>query len=109
MPLFDYMCPWRHMTESIQPSTVRNIRCSRCGGDAERQISRRFGIVGPTTDLRNMFRRFNEASAEMNYAADTYEQRTGVAAPEQNLWERSLATANAMIDAGEAPTIHKEI
>ena len=92
MPLYDFRCSESHTTEAIRPSEVRRIACPLCDLVADRQFSSRVGIVGPTTDMRGMFRRYQEASAEMG-------------GPPSQTWSAAKAQANAMTAAGEAPSI----
>lgn len=100
MPLFDYRCEIGHTSELIRPGSVYRVPCDACGGPADRIISGHVAIVGPTTDTRGMYRRFTEASAELNHAgADTV-------AP--SLWGAAKQQAAAMVQAGEAPAIRKE-
>ncbi len=93
MPLYDFACMHKHTTEALRGSGVYAIPCGTCGRQAERQFSSRVAIVGPTTDTRNMFRRFQEASAELDHSA----------APTLGLWHQSKARAVAMTAAGENP------
>lgn len=92
MALFDFRCPEGHTTEAIRPSDVRWIACPSCDLTADRQFSSSVAIVGPTTDMRGMFRRYQEASSEMGGAPS-------------GAWNAAKAQANAMSMAGEAPLI----
>lgn len=103
MPLYDYRDGLGHVTEAIRPSDVHEIPCPRCGEPAERIAANRVAMGFPTVDSRGMFRRFTEASAEMEHAASSYEQRTGQAAPDDGLWQAAKQRAAAIERAGENP------
>ncbi len=76
---------------------------------AERQFPNRPPLtVGPAVDSRNMFRRYQEASADIDYAATRHEQHTGQSVQDPGLWSAAKQTANAMIAAGEAPAVRKD-
>lgn len=103
MPLYDFRDADGHVTEALRPYGTMLIRC-RCGLPADRvEVNRGIGIVGPTTDTRGMFRRFQEASAEMDHAATRMEEQTGQPAETPNLWQVAKHRAVAMSTAGENP------
>lgn len=52
-----------------------------------------------------MYRRYTEASAEIDYALTRQEQNTGQPAPDPGLWATAKRTAQSMAAAGEAPTV----
>lgn len=108
MPLFDFGCPQGHTTEAIRPAECRAILCPACGGPAERAPAHRIAITAPSVDTRGMYRRFREASAEMEHGAERHERDTGQPAPDLGLWSAAKQQANAMVAAGEAPVIRKE-
>ena len=108
MPIYDFRCSDGHTTEAIRPMSTEAIPCA-CGGEAHRTgVNPGIGIVGPTTDTRGMYRRFTEASAELDYSAQRYEQSTGQQAPNTGLWSAAKAQATAMTRAGEAPAVRLE-
>lgn len=103
MPLYDWKCPEGHTTEAIRRSDCVGIACPRCDLTASRQFASRVAIVGPTTDTRNMFRRYQEASAEIGHTADTLAAATGRDVEMPNLWQEAKQRAAAMTAAGENP------
>jgi isopenicillin N synthase-like dioxygenase len=103
MPLYDFSCSGGHVEEHIVPTTVRRRDCGSCDRPSLRQFSSQIAVVGPTTDTRGMYRRYVEASAEIDHAATKYEHDSGKAATLPNLWTQSKALAGAMTVAGENP------
>lgn len=103
MPLYDFACMHKHTTEALRGSEVYQISCSTCGRKATRQFSSRVAIIGPTTDTRGMFRRYQEASAELDHSATKYESLNDATAPSLGLWQQSREQAKAMTAAGESP------
>lgn len=107
MPLYDFRCPGGHTTEALRPLGTATTACA-CGAVAERTgVNPGIGIVGPTTDTRGMYRRFREASAEIDYAAARHTQQTGRPATVPNLWQAAKHEARARVAAGEAPAPRK--
>lgn len=109
MPLYDWRCrDCDHVTESLgQPWD--DIRRCQCGGVAERQFPNRPPMtVAPYVDTRNWYRRYTEASAEIDHAVTRHERDTGQPAPDLGLWNAARQTANAMVAAGEAPAVRKD-
>lgn len=96
MPLYDWRCDDGHTAEAIRSSSQREMACTSCSATAYRQVTNRVAIVGPTTDMRGMFRRYTEASQEIGAAATSA------------LWPVAKSQALAMTAAGEAPPIKKE-
>ena len=92
MPLIDYRCDEGHVTERVIFGPRPGSIACPCGALAWRQWSM-VNIVPPEVDSRNMFRRFSEASAEMEHR--------GEAGP--NLWTASKRLAQAAHRAGEIP------
>ncbi len=103
MPLFDFECSCGIAQEAIRPSGTESVDCP-CGRPARRVIARRFGIVGPTTDLRGMFRRFQESTAEIDHTYSKAEANLERPLEAPKLWAASKQRADAMTAAGEAPT-----
>jgi len=102
MPLNDFRCACGLLTEAIRPSGTDSIACP-CGRDARRIPPTRFGITGPTTDLRGMYRRFTEATAEIDHAASKIEASTGQPVQTPDFWGQAKARADAMVSANESP------
>lgn len=103
MPLYEYACASAHVTEAIRPAECRAIFCPRCGGPADRAPAHRVAITRPEVDTRGMFRRYQEATAEMDHAASSIEQQTGQTVETPRLWSTAKAIASAMNAAGENP------
>jgi putative FmdB family regulatory protein len=104
MPLYDVRCEQGHQHEVLRHWTEADaVACPDCGGPAQRTYNYRVAIGQPATDTRGLFRRFTEASSEIDYAATTAEQNTGQALQTPNIWRHAKAKAAAMVAAGEAP------
>lgn len=108
MPIYDYRCPRGHVTEAIQSMDRFFIVCPVCESPADRQAANRVAVTLPEIDMRGKFRRYEEATAEMDYAARKVEQSTGQAAQTPSYWAMAKKRANDMIARGEAPAMHKE-
>ena len=107
MPLYSFRCQRNHVQEALRPMNVDRVHCA-CGQPAYRVAANRVAIVGPEVDTRNMYRRFTEASQEMDYSATKIESATGQSVATPPLWRMAKRRAQAMIAAGEAPVFKKE-
>jgi hypothetical protein len=108
VPLFDFHCAAGHTTEAIRPAEVGGIACPVCARMARRTgVNVGIGIVGPTTDTRGMYRRFQESTQEIDHAATRYERDHGQRAALPNLWGIAKTEAAARAAAGEAPPARK--
>ena len=93
MPLVDYRCGIGHTTERvIFGAKPPSMPCPTCGRRAPRQWGA-VHIVAPEVDSRNMFRRFSEASAEIEH----------MGLPGPDLWRASKNLARAASRVGENP------
>ncbi len=93
MPLFDFRCDLGHIHEAIRSTGATVNCCPTCGQDAQRIYSRPAALTHREPDTRGMFRRFSEASAELDHhGVDT-----------SGAWKQAKRTADAMIRAGENP------
>lgn len=101
MGLFDYRCPDGHVHELVRSSSQEGLPCPTCGKAATRSHVHRFDVVGPTIDSRGMYRRYTEASQEIDHKATRIEEDRGVTLQTPNLWKAGKARANAMAKAGE--------
>ena len=101
MPIFDFCCDGGHTSERLISAEIRTVVCG-CGRVASRNgVNRGIGIVGPTTDTRGMFRRFQEATADIDHAATRIEAQTGRAVETPDFWGAAKARAAAITRAGE--------
>lgn len=106
MPLYSYVCSRGHTTELLRNMSVEVVCCTVCDSPAPRSPANRIAITAPTIDSRGMFRRYSEASAEIDYAASKEEARTGQTVQTPDLWSAAKARAAAIERAGEHPLPH---
>lgn len=98
MPLYQFSCPAGHLTEKrVQSYDVQVIACA-CGEAASRGTVNRINFGGyASTKLgeavdHNDYRRFTEASAELDYTATKYESEGAeVKTPSMFLEAKKLA------------------
>ena len=100
MPLYEYSCG-DHTVERVRPIGMEYIQCPECGYPAQRAHVYHTEIVGPTVDTRGMFRRYSEASSEIDYKASVVEYNTGAEVRTPNLWAAAKGRAAAITRAGE--------
>lgn len=109
MPLYVYGCSQGHRTEWIRPVGTSDADCGTC---EERHCPRVYqysvAITQPEVDTRGLFRRFQEASSEMDYAAGRVEAATGQQVESPRLWQHAKARAAAMSRAGENPVARRQ-
>lgn len=92
MPIYRYECPAEHRSEELVPVDTASIACPECGLATHRIYGYSMAITQPEPDTRGMFRRYQEASSEL-------ERRS----PElPSLWQPSKARAQAIQAAGES-------
>ncbi len=101
MPLYDYVCPFGHRTELIRPQTIMAVICPTCRTAATRGTVHRFAVTSPEADTRGMFRRYQEATHEIDYHAGQIEASVGHAIPTPNYWAAAKARGKEMVKAGE--------
>jgi len=111
MPLYDYECDRRHVTEERQGVEVDSIPCPRprCGRPAARAGVYRGQFIqcetGPDGGKKNpvdpkdenlsgAFREFQEASDEVNYHYDKAEKETGVKQKRRDVFGEAKAIAH---------------
>ena len=105
MPLYDFLCKKYHRTESRQGTDTTSVPCPVCGKDAQRVsvyhnqfISCATGPKGSTKttgndipredqDLRQDFREYEEAAAEVDYAYAKHETKTGKKVEQPDLFK----------------------
>lgn len=82
MPFYAYRCPDGHITEKLASRDAEVQVCS-CGAAARRESVYRVGMSGfaPTPvgqqDFHNDYRRYMEASGELDYKVSRREQEVG--------------------------------
>jgi hypothetical protein len=103
MPLYDFRDGLGHTTEAIRSSGVYEILCDQCGATATRVAANRVSFKAPDIDSRGMFRRFTEATAEIDHAASKVEADTGQPVQTPNLWGAARQRAAAIERVGESP------
>lgn len=107
MPIYTYRCGCGQDTEAIRPMSVEALACS-CGQQARRMGANRVAVIGPTADTRNMYRRYIEASAEIDYTLTQHERNTGQPSPSLDLWTTAKQAAQGMVATGEAPAVRMD-
>ena len=93
MPIFDYVCPVGHVTESRQDRDVGSIPCA-CGELAGRLSVYRFSLgggIGPKYRLSE----YQEAAAESNYYHGRMEEAKGEIIPRHDLLKEAKQKARA--------------
>lgn len=108
MPLYDYRCPAGHVSEALASMDCTTIVCRRCDATAERLGAYRVAVTQPEVDVRGKFRRFQEATAELDASARTVESSTGQGVTTPNYWTAARQRLTAMHARGEAPAVRKE-
>lgn len=102
MPIYAYPCAACGLTtEAVRPLSCVEIACA-CGAVVRRSAANRVAVAAPAVDTRGMFRRFQTATQEMDYAASKIERETGQRPPAPSLWNAAKERARAMQAAGEA-------
>lgn len=99
MPLFDFRCAAGHVTERLSPPGVEAIGC-HCGQRAERQLPRIAVGHAVAGRMPGGFRRWDEASAEIEYGIAAVEQREGVTLDRPRLATAAKAKARRAMRAG---------
>lgn len=91
MPLYEYQCDCGKHAEAYN-SVANRQRGPLCHGPMTKRVSRIVQVNAPTgAALRSNYQLFQEASAELPATSD--------------LWARAKTKVNAMVAAGEAPSI----
>jgi hypothetical protein len=93
MAMHDYRCRNGHVDERLLIPAPAFMDCRFCGETAERIAANRVAVTQPEADLRGMYRRFTEASAEMEHRGES----------SSGLWQSAKRRAQAQIRAGENP------
>jgi len=96
MPLRDVLCDQDHRSEVLVPATAETFICPECGGSAKRVYGgyQAASVHAKADDMRGMFRRFNEASQELEHR--------GYGGPSP--WSYSKHRAKSIDNAGENTT-----
>ena len=99
MPLYDYVCAHGHSVELRQPMEVAIVQCELCGEEAWRVAVHYFGFSGfartPVADREYGadFKRFTEASAELDYKHGRLQESAGRPLPTPPLFRRAVSRA----------------
>lgn len=110
MPVYDYACKSGHRTEAIRGAGVETISCPKCGDTAYRKTI--YATVHKMADsqprMRDTFRRYQEASCEIDYSCKKLESETNARVPALGLWQQAKnksRTANRLpfSKAGSSP------
>lgn len=100
MPLYTYACPDGHEKDSLQNRGVDYIKCE-CGQTAVRQAVNRIGVAGFAStpmgqrDFRHDFRRYKEASAELDYQHKRAEESAQRKLEEPRFWQAAKRAAKS--------------
>jgi len=91
MPIYDYICKSNHKTEARREVEVESIPCPICGQPAQRLTIYRTSFVMPKSGsrMRDTYRRFQEASGEIDYTCNKFESETNATVPSLGLWEKA--------------------
>lgn len=103
MPLYVYECPNHGRFEDLSPVALDALVCGDCDERMPRVYGYSMAITQPEVDVRGMFRRFTEATAETDHAATRIERSTGQPVESPRLWQAAKARAQAIMAAGENP------
>ncbi len=108
MPNYEFRCVRGCVSDLVRPLGTEQAACPFCGEPAARtHAPSRFDVIGPTVDTRGMFRRWQEATSEIDHGASKIEANTGEPVQTPNFWKQAKQKAAAMVAAGEAPVIQK--
>ena len=97
MPLYDVRCSAGHEAEVLRPAGTDQVSCPTCGAPASRVFRPGYTVSqrGPSTDVVNLSRRFEEAYSEREATFAREEARTGQPAARPN----DMAVVQAHVDA----------
>lgn len=108
MPLFTFRCSADHETEKLAPRETEVIYCA-CGLPARRAEVNRIGVSGfartpgKDVDFHQDYRRFTEASAEIDYTAAKEEKADGLAPRNSPLFQAAKGKVAKLAAAGVHP------
>ena len=90
MPIYDYVCNSGHETESRREAGVETIPCPACGRLALKRTVYRtsFRMAGGET-LGTKYKRYQEASQEIDYTCSKMESEADAEVPNLGLWQRA--------------------
>lgn len=93
MPLYVFECHEHGRVERLCPVGQAESVCAHCALLMPKVYGYSVAITQPEPDTRGIFRRYQEASAELDHrGVDT-----------SGAWKQAKRTAGAMIAAGESP------
>lgn len=97
MPLYDYVCEHGHITPRIVELGRGVVLCPVCGGNAKKvsvyQVSH--VMASGKESLGKKYKRFQEASAEIDYTCTKFESETNAKVPDLGLWQSAKREAEA--------------
>ncbi len=95
MPIYDYICKRGHKTEALRGRDVNSIPCPVCGETACKCSVYRFNghLVHSQESMGKKYRRFQEASAEVDYTCKKFESETNATVPNLGLWGQAKEKA----------------
>ena len=102
MPLYIFGCDQGHHAERVRPMGTETIDCPVCSKPARRSVLHTFHVVGPTVDTRGMFRRYQEASQEIDHSYSKIEESVGHPVQSPNYYKMGRRKAAALEAAGES-------
>ena len=104
MARYDYRCSANHLTDTFRPMSCDSIECPKCGATANRIISSGASITHKTADTRGLYRRFTEASQEIDHAASQRES-AGETVNIPNNWAIAKEFSKAVERRGEVQEV----
>ena len=120
-PLYDFSCRNGHTTEKRTNYSVEFITCPLCGEFAERESvyynqsivtetgskpSQRAEVPRDEKRYNKQYKRFQEASAEIDYQHTKKESELGIQLPSKPLWKEARRKARR-IKSGQEPPLRK--
>jgi len=95
MPIYDYICESGHKTEALRGLGVETIPCPLCGQHAHRStVYHTHHVMAKTGErMRDTYRRFQEASGEIDYTCNKFESETNATVPGLGLWQQAKKEA----------------
>jgi putative FmdB family regulatory protein len=96
MPIYDYICELGHKVELRRGMDITSISCPLCDKPALRvPFSQGLNIIchGRKPEIRNTYKNYQEASAEIDYVCNKFESETNAKVPDLGLWQQAKQKA----------------